>query len=93
MNNIDYMIIQKFELQSNYYDFNHKFDIVYMKVERERDYNRNKYQNKYNIYFQTFSGIINNSKSHNLSYDSEIGRPQFFDDSHFFYFCNHQIKL
>ena len=35
MNNIDYMIIQKFNLSSNYFDFNPKFDIISIKFHKD----------------------------------------------------------
>ena len=71
INNIDYMIMQKYELLSDNYDFNPKFDIIYIKV--EKGYYRN---TKYHIYFQTFSSIMKNSISHKLSEVSDNGRPK-----------------
>ena len=88
INNIDYMIIQKYNLISNYYDFNTKFDIVCIKFDRE--YRNKKY---YYFYFQTFSGIINNHEFAQLSEVYDNGRPQFINDFQFFYFCNNFIKL
>ena len=79
------MIIQKFNLSSNYFDFNSKFDIMYIEV--EKGYNK---KNNYRFCYQTFSGIINNSESYELSNAYDKGRLQFINESQFFYFCyNH----
>lgn len=87
INNIDYMIIQKYEFLSKYYDFNTKLDIICIKVEKE-------YRNQiYYFCFQTFSGTNNNYQSHKLSSVSDNCRLQFINDSQFFYFCNNFITL
>ena len=89
INNMEYMIIQKFKLFSDYFDFNSKFDLICLEVEKDFYYD----ENVYNIYFQTLSDIINNSSVNKLFSVSYNGRPQFINDSHFFYFCNNLIEL
>ena len=88
INNIDYMIIQKYEIPDNYYSFNPKFDLIYSKV--EKGYNKN---NRYYIYFATFQSIINNSKSYDNLEVSDNGRPQFINNYQFFYFCKNILKI
>jgi len=75
------MIIQKYELPSNNYSFNSKFDIIYTRAKKE--YNNNRYY----IYFNTYSNIINNYSSNYEQYIEGSGEPQFINDNHFFYFC------
>ena len=93
INNVDYMIIQKYELPSNYYSFNSKFDIVYAQIEKDKHY---KNTNHYYIYLNTYSNIINNhksNKSYNMFIANDIGEPQFINDNHFFYFCKDIVRL
>ncbi len=90
INNIDYMIIQKYEIPDNYYSFNSIFDLIYLKVEKD-DYYKN--QKNYYIYFVSFQNIINNSKSNNYVQVNDNGRLQFIKNYHFFYFCNNILTL
>ena len=82
-NNIEYMIIQKYQFHCNYFDFNTKFDIVYIEYKNSMYY----------FYFQTISGIIKNSSANYLKETYDNGRPQFINDSQFFYFYKSFIKL
>ena len=85
------MIIEKYNLPSNYYSFNPKFDLIYTKVKKEYNYGNNKYY----FYFNTLSRIINNSEPLLIEeFCTNIsGRPQFINDNSFFYFCNTILKL
>ena len=85
INNIDYMIIQKYNLPSNYFSFNPKFDIIYTQTRKN--------YGGYDIHFNTFSNIINNSESYNMVYSKDKGEPQFINDYQFFYFCIDFLKL
>jgi len=87
INNTDYMIIQKYELPSNNYSFNSKFDIIYTRAKKE--YNNNEYY----IYFNTYSNIINNYSSDYEQYIEGSGEPQFINDNHFFYFCENILTF
>ena len=89
INNVDYMIIQKYELPSNNYSFNSKFDIVYAQTEKDNYYNNNYYY----IYFNTYSNIINNSNSKDKVQVDDKCEPQFINDNHFFYFCKNILEL
>ena len=86
INNTDYMIIQKYELPSNNYSFNSKFDIIYTQAKKEPN-------NYYYIYFNTYSNIIKNSSSYYEQYVGSSGEPQFINDNHFFYFCKDILTI
>jgi len=79
INNIDYMIIEKYNLPSNYYSFSPEFDLIYTKVEKEY-----KNKNRYDFYFNTLSRIINNSKSFlinaisNFNFNYDNGKPPIY---------------
>ena len=90
IDNVYYLIIHKYELPSNYYSFNSKFDLVYAQTEKD-EYYRNR--NKYYIYLTKYSEIINNEKSYNMIEAKDDGLPQFINDAHFFYFCKDIVEL
>lgn len=84
IDNIDYMIIQKYYLSSEYYDYNSKLDLIFLKG--SNSYNRS-------LYFSSFSNIRNNYKSKFMSNISTVGRPKFINDNYFFYFCERKLIL
>ena len=81
VNNINYMITQKYSFPCKYFDFNSKLDLIYMK------------DNSYYIYFTTYSKINNLDSYDDFTNVSNYGRLQFIKNNSFFYFYNDILKL
>ena len=83
IDNIDYMIIQKYSLSCEYYDFNSKLDLIFI--------NEGGYSNS--IYFNSYSGKINNYNSSYMTEVSYKGKLQFINNDSFFHFCYGNLTL